>query len=123
MTIQESNPQVTFDSVAGETPRAAARPRLGILAALLSRTTVLAGAALLLILYFQEKSGGLFLTSNNASLLLRQTAVVAVVATGMALLIIMGEIDLSVGSAAFFTGLVVAHFQVQGWGLVPSILA
>jgi D-xylose transport system permease protein len=41
----------------------------------------------------------------------------------MAVLIIMGEIDLSVGSAAFFTGLVVAQCQVVGWGLVPSILA
>ena len=35
MTIQESTPHVTQNSVAGETPRAAARARKGVLAALI----------------------------------------------------------------------------------------
>jgi ABC-type xylose transport system permease subunit len=119
MTIQRNDGQLTvLDARLGG---AASHAR--ITAVLFSRSTILIAAAALLILYFQQASGGLFLTSTNASLLLRQTAVVAVVASGMALLIIMGEIDLSVGSAAFFTGLVVAHGQVEGWGLIPSILA
>ncbi len=87
-----------------------------------SRSTVLVVAALLLIMYFQQASGGLFITPTNASLLLRQTAVVAVVASGVAILIIMGEIDLSIGSAVFLTGVVAAECQVAGWGLIPSIL-
>lgn len=93
------------------------------LAVLFSRSTILVVAALLLILYFHQQSDGLFLTPTNASLLLRQTAVVAVVASGMTVLLIMGQFDLSVGSAAFFSGMVVAFAQVQEWGLVPSILA
>ncbi|TDO51585.1 D-xylose transport system permease protein [Kribbella sp. VKM Ac-2527] len=121
MTLQESSRKVPQTADDHDAPRAAGRAYSRVVAALLSRSTVLTAAALVLILYFQQVSGGLFLTSTNASLLLRQTAVVAVVAAGMAMLIIMGEIDLSVGSAAFFTGLVVAHFQVQGWGVVPSI--
>ncbi|MGI5423867.1 ABC transporter permease subunit [Streptomyces sp. CA-179760] len=94
-----------------------------VLRILTTRSTVLALAALVLILYFDQASGGLFMTPTNASLLLRQTAVVAVVASGVAILIIMGEIDLSVGSAVFLTGLVAAKCQVAGWGLIPSILA
>jgi ABC-type xylose transport system permease subunit len=88
-----------------------------------SRTFVLAIAAVVLILYFQQRSDGLFITSTNASLLLRQTAVYALAASAVALLIIMGEIDLSIGSAAYLTGVVAAKCQVAGWGLVPSILA
>lgn len=88
-----------------------------------SRSLVLTAAALALVLYFHQASGGLFLTTTNSSLLLRQTAVVAVVACGVALLIIMGEIDLSIGSAVFFTGLIAAQCQVSGWGIVPTILA
>lgn len=123
MTISHSESQIapTEPNVPRAASAEAMRKRLA--AVLVSRSTVLTAAALLLILYFQYASGGLFLTSTNGSLLLRQTAVVAVVASGMALLIIMGQIDLSVGSAAFITGLVVAHFQVQGWDLIPSILA
>ncbi|MEZ2352166.1 hypothetical protein [Caballeronia sp. RCC_10] len=80
-------------------------------------------AAALLVLYFEHTSGGIFVTATNASLLLRQTAVVAVAAAGIAILIIMGEIDLSIGSSAFLTGLVAAQCQVAGWGVAPSVMA
>src|SRR3989442_7091396 len=122
MTIQDNNLLTTQNQDVTRTHRATRAPQK-LLAAIGSRSAVLTSAALLLILYFQQDTGGLFITTTNVSLLLRQTAVVAVVASGMAMLIIMSEIDLSVGSAAFFTGLVVAHFQVSGWGVVPSILA
>ncbi|WP_029371519.1 ABC transporter permease subunit [Mycobacterium sp. UM_WWY] len=94
-----------------------------LLGAFTSRATVLLVAALALILYFDYASGGLFITTTNASLLLRQTAVIAVIASGVAVLIIMGEIDLSIGSAVFFTGLVAAQCQVARWDLVSTILA
>jgi ABC-type xylose transport system permease subunit len=92
---------------------------LGILA---SRPVVLSVAALLLIGYFHTASGGLFVTATNASLLLRQTAVIAVLAAGVAVVIIMGEIDLSLGSAVFLTGLVAAQLQVAGWDVTSTIL-
>lgn len=94
-----------------------------VLSVFTSRATVLLIAALALILYFDYASGGLFITTTNASLLLRQTAVIAVIAAGVAVLIIMGEIDLSIGSAVFITGLVAAQCQVSGWDLFSTILA
>jgi ABC-type xylose transport system permease subunit len=94
-----------------------------VLGLLSSRTFVLLIAAVLLILYFQASSDGLFITSTNASLLLRQTAVYALAASAVAILIIMGEIDLSIGSAAYLAGVVTAKCQIAGWDLIPSILA
>ena len=123
MTIQNSDLPVTQNSTAAAGSSSSPSVGMKVLSVAMSRSTVLTGAALLLIFYFQQVSGGLFVTSSNASLLLRQTAVVAVVACGMALLIIMGEIDLSVGSAAFFAGLIVAQCQVAGWSVLTSILA
>ncbi|MGR9235104.1 ABC-type xylose transport system permease subunit [Rhizobium leguminosarum] len=87
------------------------------------RTVVLLAAALVLIFYFQFASEGVFITPNNAALLIRQTAAVAVVAAGVAILIIMGEIDLSIGSVAFLAGLVAAKCQMAGYDVPTSILA
>ncbi|MGW2651549.1 ABC transporter permease subunit [Streptomyces sp. NPDC001393] len=120
MTTHAPATRASQDKPAAEKERGVKSTALRILTA---RTTVLAVAALVLILYFHQASGGLFVTPTNASLLLRQTAVVAVAASGVAILIIMGEIDLSVGSAIFLTGLVAAKCQLAGWGLIPSILA
>lgn len=109
---------VTVSQATG--PGNGTRQILGLLG---SRTFVLSIAAALLIMYFQMSSDGLFITPNNASLLLRQTAVYALAASAVAMLIIMGEIDLSIGSAAYLAGVVAAQCQVAGWALIPSILA
>src|SRR5438067_358963 len=90
---------------------------------LLKREVVLTLGALLLVLYFDNASSAGFLNSSNISLLLRQVGVVAVCSAGVAMLIIMGEIDLSIGSASFFTGLIAAQCQVHGWGLWGSVAA
>ena len=100
-----------------------ARRRFLILRLMTARTAVLLVSALLLIMYFQVVSGGIFVTPTNAALLIRQTAAVAIAAAGVAILIIMGEIDLSIGSVAFLSGLVAASCQVAGWGVASSVLA
>lgn len=87
------------------------------------RSVVLLVASLLMILYFQVASDGIFISPNNAALLIRQTAAVVVVAAGVAVLIIMGEIDLSIGSVAFVSGLIAAKFQMAGYDVVTSLLA
>jgi ABC-type xylose transport system permease subunit len=104
-------------------PASSSGRRISVRRLLTSRTMVLLIAALLLVMYFQQAAGGIFITPTNASLLLRQTAVVAVAAAGVAILIIMGEIDLSIGSAAFLTGLVAAQCQVAGWSVASSVMA
>jgi D-xylose transport system permease protein len=67
-----------------------------------------------LAVLFDIMSDGIFITPRNLSLLLRQGAILAVLAGGVAMLIIMAEIDLSIGSAVFLTGLVAAKLSVDG---------
>jgi ABC-type xylose transport system permease subunit len=124
MNSQTSRQALTAAGSTASSPGADGRSRSQqILSMLASRTFVLSIAAVLLIFYFQQTTDGLFITSTNASLLLRQTAVYALAASAVALLIIMGEIDLSIGSAAYLTGVVAATCQVAGYGVLPSIAA
>jgi D-xylose transport system permease protein len=90
---------------------------------LTSRVTILIVLTLVVAYYFNVQSDGIFLTTSNGSLLLRQTAVTAVLAAGVALLIIMGEIDLSIGSAVLLSGLVAAKCDAAGWPVSASVLA
>jgi putative multiple sugar transport system permease protein len=61
-----------------------------------------------IILFFQLKTGGLTLQSGNLIALTQQYAYISVLSIGMLMVIVAGHIDLSVGSVAAFTGIVVA---------------
>ena len=56
--------------------------------------------------------GGSFLTPRNLWTLLVQTSSIAVMSTGMVLLIVMRQLDLSVGSLLSFVAVVIAVLQV-----------
>src|SRR3954471_11492482 len=64
---------------------------------------------------------GIFLGAINFSKLLQQTAVTGVLAVGMLMVIVSGNIDLSVGAVVGLAGGIAA--MTQGWGLVPSLLS
>src|SRR5881396_3336506 len=64
---------------------------------------------------------GLFLGAVNFSNLLQQMAVTGVLAVGMLMVIVCGNIDLSVGAVVGLAGGIAA--LTQGWGLVPSLAA
>src|SRR5258708_13812916 len=68
---------------------------------------------------FQVLSGGLFLTSRNLWNLSVQSSSIAVMATGMVLIIVSRNIDLSVGSLLGFLGYTMAMVQTQ-W--IPNAL-
>lgn len=71
-----------------------------------------------------ENPYGLFLQPRNFSNLMRQASVTGVLAVGMLMVIVAGQIDLSVGSVVGLAGGIAAI--VQGWygyGLVPSLAA
>ncbi|HEY1291996.1 MAG TPA: sugar ABC transporter permease [Chloroflexota bacterium] len=68
---------------------------------------------------FQVLSGGLFLTPRNLWNLSVQSASIAIMATGMVLIIVSRNIDLSVGSVLGFLGYSMAMVQAQ-W--VPNAL-
>lgn len=62
---------------------------------------------------------GLFLSAVNFSKLMQQTAVTGVLAVGMLMVIVAGQIDLSVGSVVGLAGAVAA--MSQGHGLVATL--
>lgn len=67
---------------------------------------------------FHIWTGGTFLTPRNLWFLTVQTAIVAIMATGMVLIIVTRNIDLSVGSMLGFIGMFMALMQAE-W--LPSI--
>ena len=56
---------------------------------------------------------GIFFTARNLYNLAVQSSVVGIMATGMVLVIVSRNIDLSVGSLLGFTGMVIAYLQVH----------
>jgi D-xylose transport system permease protein len=69
----------------------------------------------------QDHPYGLFLGAINFSKLLQQTAVTGVLAVGMLMVIVSGNIDLSIGAVVGLAGGIAA--MTQGWGLVPCLVA
>lgn len=76
-------------------------------------------ALVALTAFFQVRTDGLVLTSANMINLLNGNAYILVLAIGMALVIIAGHIDLSVGSVAAFAG-VLAALAMRDWGFSPA---
>ena len=103
------------------TVEAPAVGRLKIRTSLLrAYTMVIALVALWLI--FNYMTDGTFLTPRNLSNLVRQTAVTGILAVGMLMVIVSGNIDLSVGSLVGLTGGLVAISQAWlGFGFLPSL--
>lgn len=77
------------------------------------------GALAVVWIGFHYFSGGVFLTPRNLWNLSVQTASIAVMATGMVLVIVTRNIDLSVGSILGFVGMVMAVTQAE---ILPGII-
>src|SRR5918997_2480844 len=77
-------------------------------------------ALVLIWIAFQWATDGLFLGARNFSNLMRQTAVTGVLAVGMLLVIVAGQIDLSVGSVVGLAGGVAAMTQ-EPYGLAGAL--
>lgn len=77
-------------------------------------------ALFVIMAIFAVTTGGVFISSRNLSNLLNQTGYIAVLAVGMTLVIVIRQIDLSVGFLAGFLG-AVAAIALVSWGL-PTIV-
>ena len=87
------------------------------------RTLAMIGILVLLWIVFGILTDGTYLTARNVSLLIRQTAFVAMLATGVTLILVKGEVDLSLGSlAGLSSGIVALLTIVAGLNFVLSIL-
>lgn len=68
-------------------------------------------------------SSPVFLTRRNLLNILLQTSMVGIMACGMTMLILMADIDLSVGSVGALSGIIAAKLQVQqGWNTIPAVI-
>ena len=72
-------------------------------------------ALIFIWILFYITTGGLYLSPQNFSNLFRQMTVTSFLACGMVLVIVTGNIDLSVGKLAGFVSVVVATFQADIW--------
>lgn len=89
-----------------------------------ARAYSMVGALIVVWLAFEYSTGGVFLNPRNFSNLMRQMAVTGVLSIGMLMVIVIGEIDLSVGSLVGLTGMTAALAQaVHSFGIVPTLLA
>jgi D-xylose transport system permease protein len=92
------------------------RPRIGALlrsAEIDTRSLGMLGALAIIWIGFHFWSGGTFLTPRNLWNLSVQTATVAIMATGMVLIIVSRNIDLSVGSVLGTVGMAMALLQAE----------
>jgi D-xylose transport system permease protein len=98
------------------------RERLTLRIAQLGTLRVAFVLALIWII-FQSKNAN-FLTSFNLTNLVLQIAAVGTISVGVVLILLLGEIDLSVGAVSGLAAAVMAILNVKhGWSPVPSILA
>lgn len=72
------------------------------------RTSAMMVALLLAVAFFQVTTGGVMLKSLNVTNVFLQNGYILVMALGMLLVIVIGHIDLSVGSVAGFLGAIAA---------------
>jgi D-xylose transport system permease protein len=86
------------------------------------RAYTMLGALILIWLFFHWQTGAIFLTPRNLSNLMVQMSVTGILAVGMLMVIVTGNIDLSVGSVLGFAGAIAAILLLD-YGLVPAILA
>lgn len=82
-------------------------------------------ALVLIMIAFAVLTDGVFFEARNISNLLRQTAINGILAVGMTWVILLGGVDLSVGSVTALIGIIVAISQTAwGWSAtgVPGVL-
>lgn len=87
------------------------------------RALTMVGALLAIWVIFSVTTDGIFLTPRNLSNLFRQMSVTSILAVGMVLVIVAGQIDLSVGALTGFLGALSAMMFVNhGWPLWAAFL-
>lgn len=73
---------------------------------------ILALAVVALLVFFNIQTDGVFLSQRNITLLLKQAAILSLVTSGMVMLIVARQIDLSAGAAVYLVSVVVAQLTV-----------
>jgi len=123
-TIAESK----SNAIAVASPEARPAPpiRANSIISLLRSAAGLLLAIAIVWIAFSILTDGVFVSDRNLTNLMRQTAMTAMVAIGMLVVVVQGEIDLSVGSFLSLCVTVVAMIEVSGvvgvWGTIAAAL-
>jgi len=81
-------------------------------------------ALIAIMVFFQIVTGGTLMKPVNITNLFLQNSYIIIMALGMLIVIVGGNIDLSVGSVMGFVGALAAVMIVNwDWGVVPTIIA
>ncbi len=100
-------------------PRSIGRTGLVIL----SKYGTLAAMALMVLIFGVAVPNGGFLSSNNLLAIINQSALTAIIACGLTLVLVVGEMDLSIGYNASLSGVLVTGLMAnQGVPLAIAIL-
>jgi D-xylose transport system permease protein len=88
----------------------------------------LVAVLIVVVVVFHILTDGIFISSRNIPLLLRQAAVTAIVAAGVCLVMVSGQIDLSIGSSVGLCGILAAWMVKEqgmpvGTAIVLTIVA
>ncbi|MFP4153767.1 MAG: multiple monosaccharide ABC transporter permease [Alkalispirochaeta sp.] len=76
----------------------------------------------LIFIVFSVLTSGINFSPRNVANIFMQNSYILILASGMVLVIIIGNIDLSVGSIAAFTGAIAAMIYNTGIGLIPTVI-
>ncbi|HEV2581184.1 MAG TPA: inner-membrane translocator [Ktedonobacteraceae bacterium] len=76
---------------------------------------------IVIVIFFQVISGGLFLSSVNITNLFLQTATYGLLGLGIVLVLLLGEIDLSIAAVATFSSVIMADLSERAG--VPAFVA
>ncbi|SFJ82044.1 xylose ABC transporter membrane protein [Bradyrhizobium sp. Gha] len=123
-TIAESKSDAI--AVTSSEARPAPPPRANSIISLLRSAAGLLLAIAIVWIAFSILTDGVFVSDRNLTNLMRQTAMTAMVAIGMLVVVVQGEIDLSVGSFLSLCVTVIAMIEVSGvvgvWGSIAVAL-
>jgi D-xylose transport system permease protein len=124
-TVTKPPPSETPDP----TTEAGERPEFSLGAAFrglaegeLGSLRVILGIALVWIIFQTQNSN--FLTALNLTNLMLQVVAVGLVSVGVVLVLLLGEIDLSIGSVSGLCAAIMAVLNIKhGWAPVPAVVA
>jgi D-xylose transport system permease protein len=124
-TVTKTPPPESSDptQAAGERPQFSPRAALrGLAEGELGSLRVILGIALVWIIFQTQNDN--FLTATNLTNLMLQVVAVGTVSVGVVLILLLGEIDLSVGSVSGLCAAIMAVLNIKhGWAPVPAVLA
>ena len=120
VTVSQGESVPGIGASASERMTSGQRFRLGFQKIVRAREATLAGVVVLLVVYLSFASP-YFLTAGNLTVVGRQIALALIISVGMTFVILIGGIDLSVGSTVALVSVLTGEFMVTIG--IPPVLA